>query len=81
MVPFSLTTENDVHPLLVQAASKVASSLICERYRGGNPVDTVFCTTSEDWRRSIVGATADRNRRRLCASPIRTPLRSDHQTI
>ena len=55
--PFSLTTENDVHPLLVQAASKVASSLIRKSATvGGNLCLDTRCfwyNQSEDWRRSI----------------------------
>ena len=58
MVPLSsLTTENDVHPLLVQAASKVASSLIRKSATvGGNICLDTRCfwyNQSEDWRRSI----------------------------
>ena len=58
MVPLSsLTTENDVHPLLVQAASKVASSLIRKSATmGGNLCLDTRCfwyNQSEDWRRSI----------------------------
>jgi len=58
MVPLSsLTTENGVHPLLVQAASKVASSLIRKSATvGGNLCLDTRCfwyNQSEDWRRSI----------------------------
>lgn len=58
MVPLSsLTAENDVHPLLVQAASKVASSLIRKSATvGGNLCLDTRCfwyNQSEDWRRSI----------------------------
>ncbi|MDP6194115.1 MAG: FAD binding domain-containing protein [Candidatus Poseidonia sp.] len=58
MVPLSsLTTENNVHPLLVQAASKVASSLIRKSATvGGNLCLDTRCfwyNQSEDWRRSI----------------------------
>lgn len=58
MVPLSsLTSENDVHPLLVQAASKVASSLIRKSATvGGNLCLDTRCfwyNQSEDWRRSI----------------------------
>ena len=58
MVPLSsVTTENDVHPLLVQAASKVASSLIRKSATvGGNLCLDTRCfwyNQSEDWRRSI----------------------------
>ena len=58
MVPLSsLTTENDIHPLLVQAASKVASSLIRKSATvGGNLCLDTRCfwyNQSEDWRRSI----------------------------
>ena len=58
MVPLSsLTNENDVHPLLVQAASKVASSLIRKSATvGGNLCLDTRCfwyNQSEDWRRSI----------------------------
>ena len=53
----SLTAENDVHPLLVQAASKVASSLIrMSATVGGNLCLDTRCfwyNQSEDWRRSI----------------------------
>ena len=58
MVPLSsLTAENNVHPLLVQAASKVASSLIRKSATvGGNLCLDTRCfwyNQSEDWRRSI----------------------------
>lgn len=58
MVPLSsLTPENKVHPLLVQAASKVASSLIRKSATvGGNLCLDTRCfwyNQSEDWRRSI----------------------------
>ena len=58
MVPLSsLTAENEVHPLLVQAASKVASSLIRKSATvGGNLCLDTRCfwyNQSEDWRRSI----------------------------
>ena len=53
----SLTAENNVHPLLVQAASKVASSLIrMSATVGGNLCLDTRCfwyNQSEDWRRSI----------------------------
>ena len=84
MVPLSsLTTENDVHPLLVQAASKVASSLIRKSATvGGNLCLDTRCfwyNQSEDWRRSIdwchkadCGTGAD------CRHPqSEHPLRSD----
>ena len=58
MVPLSSLTEaNGVHPLLAQAASKVASSLIRKSATvGGNLCLDTRCfwyNQSEDWRRSI----------------------------
>tara|TARA_Y200000002_G_scaffold125391_1_gene102919 strand:+ start:177 stop:1142 length:966 start_codon:yes stop_codon:yes gene_type:complete len=58
MVPLSsLTDENDVHPLLVEAAAKVASSLVRKSATvGGNLCLDTRCfwyNQSEDWRRSI----------------------------
>ena len=57
-VPLSLlTTENGVHPLLVEAAAKVASSLVRKSATvGGNLCLDTRCfwyNQSEDWRRSI----------------------------
>ena len=53
----SLTTENGVHPLLVEAAAKVASSLVRKSATvGGNLCLDTRCfwyNQSEDWRRSI----------------------------
>jgi len=53
----SLTEENGVHPLLVQAAAKVASSLIRKSATvGGNLCLDTRCfwyNQGEDWRRSI----------------------------
>lgn len=53
----SLTEDNGVHPLLAQAASKVASSLIRQSATvGGNLCLDTRCfwyNQSEDWRRSI----------------------------
>jgi len=58
MVPLaSLTSANGVHPLLVEAASKVASSLIRKSATvGGNLCLDTRCfwyNQGEDWRRSI----------------------------
>ena len=58
MVPLAdLTSENKVHPLLVEAAAKVASSLIrMSATVGGNLCLDTRCfwyNQSEDWRRSI----------------------------
>ena len=53
----SLTTENGKHPLIVEAASKIASSLIRKSATvGGNLCLDTRCfwyNQSEDWRRSI----------------------------
>ena len=53
----SLTEENGVHPLIVEAASKIASSLIRNSATvGGNLCLDTRCfwyNQSEDWRRSI----------------------------
>ena len=53
----SLTTENGIHPLIVEAASKIASSLIRKSATvGGNLCLDTRCfwyNQSEDWRRSI----------------------------
>ena len=53
----SLTEENGVHPLIVEAASKIASSLIRKSATvGGNLCLDTRCfwyNQSEDWRRSI----------------------------
>ena len=53
----SLTTENGVHPLLVEAAAKVASSLVRKSATVGGSLclDTrcFWYNQSEDWRRSI----------------------------
>tara|TARA_B100001248_G_scaffold257438_1_gene239933 strand:- start:5858 stop:6832 length:975 start_codon:yes stop_codon:yes gene_type:complete len=52
-----LTTENKVHPLIVEAASKIASSLVRKSATvGGNLCLDTRCfwyNQSEDWRRSI----------------------------
>jgi 4-hydroxybenzoyl-CoA reductase subunit beta len=52
-----LTTENNIHPLVVEAASKVASSLIRRNATlGGNLCLDTRCfwyNQGEDWRRSI----------------------------
>ena len=52
-----MTTENGVHPLLVEAAAKVASSLVRKSATvGGNLCLDTRCfwyNQSEDWRRSI----------------------------
>ena len=58
MVPLSsLTSENGVHPLLAEAASKIASSLIRKSATvGGNLCLDTRCfwyNQGEDWRRSI----------------------------
>ena len=58
MVPLSsLTADNGVHPLLVEAAAKVASSLVRKSATvGGNLCLDTRCfwyNQSEDWRRSI----------------------------
>ena len=53
----SLTADNEVHPLIVEAASKIASSLIRKSATvGGNLCLDTRCfwyNQSEDWRRSI----------------------------
>jgi len=53
----SLTTDNGIHPLIVEAASKIASSLIRKSATvGGNLCLDTRCfwyNQSEDWRRSI----------------------------
>ena len=53
----SLATENGIHPLIVEAASKIASSLIRKSATvGGNLCLDTRCfwyNQSEDWRRSI----------------------------
>ena len=53
---FPLTSENGVHPLLAEAASKIASSLIRKSATvGGICLDTrcFWYNQGEDWRRSI----------------------------